>query len=352
MTPLRRKIVAGTALAGSACALVALATGIFRPAAVSASRPIVIKFSHVVADETPKGAAALYFKRLVEERTQRGVLVQVYPNSELYKDKEELEALQLGSVQMVAPSLAKLGPLGIGEFELFDLPFLFDGYASLHRVTDGPVGRQLMARLDEVGLLGLAFWDNGFKEMSADRPLVVPADFRGLRMRIQSSEVLDAQMRALGAIPDAMALSDVYAALASGVVNGTENVASNFLTQKMYEVQAFLTLSDHGYLGYVVVVNQTFWNQLPGSVRSVLDEAMKDATRFANDIAKSENDAALDRVRKEGKTQIIELSPQQREAWRAALSSVHEGFQRRVGKRLLEDAYRAIGSGRTEARRS
>ena len=237
-------------LAGLSVLLIVAVTVVARsPPAVSAAHPIVIKFSHVVAPDTPKGLAARYFKQLVETRTQGRVSVAVYPNSELYKDKEELEALQLGSVQMVAPSLAKLGPLGIKEFELFDLPFLFDSYASLHKVLDGPVGRELMEHFDGAGLRGLAFWDNGFKQMSADRPLRLPSDFQGLRMRIQSSEVLDTQMRALGAVPDEMALSDVRSALASGVVNGTENPASNFYTQDIYKVQPYLTLSDHGYLG-------------------------------------------------------------------------------------------------------
>jgi len=337
---MNRRWVLSSATAVAAAALGAAA---LRSRLPDTGEPLTIKFSHVVAPDTPKGKAADYFKRLVEQRSAGRVQVRVYPDSALYRDKEELEALQLGSVQMVAPSLAKLGPLGIQEFELFDLPFLFDSYAALRKVTNGPVGRQMLERLGDAGLLGLAFWDNGFKLMSANRPLLRPEDFRGLRMRIQASEVLDAQMRALGAIPDATAVSDMYPALASGVADGTENPASNFYTQKIYEVQRFLTLSNHGYLGYVVMVSKAFWTGLPGPVRALLEDCMREATRYEQDIAKSENDAALERIRATGDTQILELTPAQRAEWKAALAGVRTGFQERQGTRLLQEVEQAMG---------
>ena len=270
--------------------------------AVLAQVPIVIKFSHVVAIDTPKGAAADYFKKLAEERTKGRVKVEVYPNSQLYKDKEELEALQLGAVQMLAPSLAKFGPLGAREFEVFDLPYIFDDYAELHKVTQGPIGQALLKKLDSKGILGLAYWDNGFKVMSANKPLRMPEDFKGQKMRIQSSKTLDAQMRALGANPQVMAFSEVYQALQTGVVDGTENPPSNLFTQKMHEVQKFVTLSNHGYLGYAVIVNKKFWDGLPADIRTTLEGAMKDATKFANDVAKKDNDDALAAVKKSGKS--------------------------------------------------
>jgi C4-dicarboxylate-binding protein DctP len=211
-----------------------------------AQAPIVIKFSHVVAPDTPKGQAAERFKLLAEQFTRGRVKVEVYPNSQLYKDKEELEALQLGAVQMLAPSLAKFGPLGVKEFEAFDLPYIFPSKAALYAVTEGEIGRELLSKLQSKGITGLAYWDNGFKVMSANRPLHVPADFRGLRMRIQSSTVLDAQMRALGARPQVTAFSEAYQALETGVVDGTENPPSNMLTQRMHEVQKHLTVSHHG----------------------------------------------------------------------------------------------------------
>src|SRR5471030_692632 len=217
---------------------------------VWAEAPIVIKFSHVVAADTPKGRAAERFKLLAEKATGGRVRVEVYPNSQLYKDKEELEALQLGAVQMLAPSLAKFGPLGVKEFEAFDLPYIFPTKAALYNVTEGEIGKGLLKKLEPKGITGLAYWDSGFKVMSANKPLHNVADFKGLKMRIQSSKVLDAQMRALGAIPQVMAFSELYQALQSGVVDGTEGVPSNFYTQKIYEVQKDITISNHGHLAY------------------------------------------------------------------------------------------------------
>lgn len=310
--------------------------------AANAAEPIVIKFSHVVAPDTPKGKAADYFQKLVAERTQGKVKVEVYPNSQLYKDKEELEALQMGVVQMLAPSLAKFGPLGVREFEVFDLPYLFDGYNSLHQVTQGSLGKELLKKLESKGILGLGFWDNGFKQMSANKPLRMPADFKGLKLRIQSSKILDAQMRTLGANPQVMAFSEVYQALQTGVVDGTENPPSNFYTQKMHEVQKYLTLSDHGYLGYAVIVNKKFWEGLPANIRVELEKSMEEATRYANDIAKQENDNALELVKASGKTKVLTLTPEEKAAWRKTLLTVHE-TQDRVPQELIKRIYQAIG---------
>jgi len=308
-----------------------------------AAGEIVIKFSHVVAQDTPKGKAAEYFKKLAEERTKGKVKVQVYPNSQLYKDKEELEALQLGAVQMLAPSLAKFGPLGVKEFEVFDLPYLFDNYDDLHKVTQGPVGQQLLGKLDSKGIKGLAFWDNGFKHFSANKPLKSPADLKGLKMRIQSSKVLDEQMRALGALPQVMAFSEVYQALQTGVVDGTENPPSNMYTQKMHEVQKHMTTTAHGYLGYAVIVNKRFWDGLPADVRAQLDSAMRDATKYANDIAKKENDADLAKIAKSGKTAIYNPTPAEREAFKKALLPVHAKMAERIGPALIKTIYQQTG---------
>ncbi|WP_137938536.1 TRAP transporter substrate-binding protein [Chitinivorax sp. B] len=316
--------------------------------AVFANNPIVIKFSHVVALDTPKGKAAEHFKKLAEERTKGRVKVEVYPNSQLYKDKEELEALQLGAVQMLAPSLAKFGPLGVKEFEVFDLPYIFDNYAELHKVTQGPIGASLLAKLESKGIKGLAFWDNGFKQFSANKPLKKPEDFKGLKMRIQSSKVLDAEMRALSANPQVMAFSEVYQALQTGVVDGTENPPSNFYTQKMHEVQKHMTISDHGYLGYAVIVNKKFWDSLPGDIRPALEGAMKDATKYANDIAKSENDSDVDNIKKSGKTQVVTLTADERKALKRALTPVHKQMESRIGKELIESIYKETGFNANE----
>ena len=303
--------------------------------AATAQEPIVIKFSHVVAPETPKGKGAERFKELAEQRTGGKVKVEVYPNSQLYKDKEELEALQLGAVQMLAPSLAKFGPLGAKEFEIFDLPYIFPCKAALVKVTTGQIGKQLFQKLETKGITGLAYWDNGFKIMSANKPLHATADFKGLKMRIQSSKVLDAQMRTLGALPQVMAFSEVYQALQTGVVDGTENPPSNMYTQKMHEVQSHATLSNHGYLGYAVIVNKKFWDGLPADVRTQLDSAMKDASEYANNIAQEENDKALEAMKAAGKTKFYELTKEERASWRQAMIPVHEDMASRVGKELL-----------------
>ena len=306
-----------------------------------AQQPIVIQFSHVVTPDTPKGKAAERFKQLAEERTKGRVKVEVYPNSQLYKDKEELEMLQLGSVQMLAPSLAKFGPLGAREFEAFDLPYLFASYEELHKVTDGAIGAGLLKKLEAKGIVGLAYWDNGFKAMTANKPLRKPEDMRGLKVRIQSSKVLDAQMRAVGAIPQVMAFSEVYQALQTGVVDGTENTASNIYTQKMHEVQKFLTVTDHGYVGYAVIVNKKFWDGLPPDIRTTLEGAIRDATSYGNHIAKQENDAALEAIKKSGKTQIIALTPEEKHAWKAALLPVHNQMADKIGKDLIQAIYKA-----------
>jgi len=308
-----------------------------------AQQPIVIKFSHVVALDTPKGKAAEYFKKLAEERTKGRVKVEVYPNSTLYKDGEEMEALQLGSVQMLAPSVAKFGPLGVREFEVFDLPYIFDNFDELHKVTGGPVGKKLFGKLETKGIVGLAFWDNGFKDMSANKPIKVPADYKGMKMRIQSSKVLGDQMKALGAIPQVMAFSEVYQALQTGVVDGTENPPSNFYTQKMNEVQKYLAMTDHGVIEYAVIANKKFWDGLPADIRTTLEGAMKDATKYANDIAKKENDDALDAVRKAGKTQILTLTADEKNQMKKALIPVHKDNEGRIGKEIIAEVYNETG---------
>jgi C4-dicarboxylate-binding protein DctP len=309
----------------------------------SAQQPMVIKFSHVVAIDTPKGKAAEFFARRANELSMGAVRVEVYANSTLYKDREEMQALQLGAVQMLAPSLAKFSPLGVKEFEVFDLPFIFDNTAELHKVTQGPLGAALLARLEPRGIKGLAFWDNGFKSFSANRPLRTPLDFNGLKMRIQSSKVLESQMRALGALPQVMAFSEVYQALQTGVVDGTENPHSNLYTQKMYEVQAHVTLSDHGYLGYAVITNKKFWDSLPAGIRGQLGQAMKEATVYANRIAQEENDNALAKVRASGKTQVHTLTAAERAELKRVLVRTHGEMAARIGQETIDAIYRETG---------
>ena len=308
-----------------------------------AQQPIVIKFSHVVAADTPKGKAAEMFAKKASELTGGRVKVEVYANSTLYKDKEEMEALQLGAVQMLAPSLAKFGPLGVKEFEVFDLPFIFSSYDDLRKVTNGAVGKQLLSKLEPKGIRGLAYWDNGFKSFSLNSPIKSPADLKGKKLRIQSSKVLEEQIRAVGGLPQVMAFSEVYQALQTGVVDGTENPISNLYTQKMHEVQKHLTITDHGYLGYAVIVNKKFWDGLPADIRKQLDDAMEQATRYANQIAKVENDSSLEAVKKSGKTTVYVPTKEERLAFKKAMVPVHQKMEGRVGKEVIQAVYKDIG---------
>ena len=306
------------------------------------AEPIVIKFSHVVAQDTPKGLAADFIKKRAEELTQGKVTVEVYPNSQLYKDKEEMEALQLGAVQMLAPSLAKFGPLGVKDFEVFDLPFIFNDYDDLHKVTKGPAGKALLDKLAPKGILGLAYWDNGFKSFSANSPMKTPADLKGKKFRIQNSKVLEEQMRTIKAIPQMLAFSEVYQALQTGVVDGAENPISNFYTQKMHEVQKYMTITNHGYLGYAVIVNKKFWEGLPADIRTQLETALNEATDYANKIAKEMNDRDLASVKASGKTEVTTLTPEERAAFKAAMLPVHDKMASRIGKETIESFYQAV----------
>ena len=312
-------------------------------AGLSVHAQTIIKFSHVVAADTPKGKASEFFAKKAAELTKGKVKVEVYANSALYKDKEEMEALQMGSVQMLAPSLAKFGPLGVKEFEAFDLPFIFDDRTELHKITQGPVGAALLTKLESRGIKGLAYWDNGFKSFSANSPLKTVADYKGKKYRIQSSKVLEEEIRAVGGIPQVIAFGETYQALQTGVVDGTENPPSNFYTQKMHEVQKHLSLTNHGYLGYAVIVNKKFWEALPADVRTPLMQAMNEATAYANQIAQEENDKALESVKASGKTTIYTPTAEERLALKKAMAPVHIKMADRVGKDTLQQIYQATG---------
>jgi len=302
----------------------------------AAQQPIVIKFSHVVANDTPKGKGALKFKELAEKYTNGRVRVEVYPNSSLYKDKEEIEALQLGSVQMLAPSTAKFAPLGVKEFEALDLPWLFKDDATYDKAMKGPVGQWLFKKLQAKNITGLAYWDNGFHMVSSNRPLLNPTDFQGLKIRISGSKIADQYFRNVGSIPQIMAFSEVYQALQTGVVDGCENTPSNYLTQKFHEVQKDITVSYHAHLQYAVIVNTKFWNGLPPDIRKELDKAMAEATDYTNSIATKENTDALAEIKKSGKTTLHYLTPEQKLAWQKAMAPTYTWAKGRVGQEVLD----------------
>ncbi len=317
-----------------------------RPAATAQdAAPIVIKFSHVAAPQAHKSLGAERFKELAERYTNGRVRIALYPNSQLYKDKEELEALQLGAVEMLAPSLSKFGPLGIKQFEVFDLPYLFRDTDELAKVTHGPIGRELMELLEPKGIVGLGYWNNGFKILSANRPLLKPDDLLGLKLRIQSSRVIEEQMTALGAMPQVMAFSEAYQALSSGVVDGTENPPSNMFNQKMFQVQRHATLTWHGFLGYAVIVNRDFWNGLPPDIRDALRRAFDEATPHANALAADENSEALDDMLKAGKTVFHTPTESELQDWKRALHPVRNSMADRVGRDLVARIERLLESG-------
>lgn len=332
---MRRRPLLGAIAAG----LAALPPG----GTARAARPqLLLRFSHVVAPDTPKGQMALQFQRLVAQRSAGRIRVEVYPDSQLYGDEDELEALRLGAVELIAPSLSKFGQAGLPEFEVFDLPFLFDDLAQVHRVTQGEVGQRLLQRLSRQQMLGLGFMDNGFKHMSADRALRFPADFRGLRLRVQASRVLVAQMRALGAEAVVLPFGETRRALQSGVVDGAENPLSNFMTQGLHQLQTDLTLTRHGYLGYAVVSHPRFWDSLAAADRELLSQALAEAVAFGNRVSAELDHAALERLRRLPRLRLHELRPVERAALKQAAQPVYRSFEQRVGADLLAEVRRAI----------
>lgn len=308
----------------------------------AAPQAFTLRLSHVVAEDTPKGLAALRFAALVQERSGGRIAVSIHPEGQLYGDHDEVQALQLGAVEILAPSLSKFGRIGFPEFELFDLPFFFPDVASVRRITQGPLGQRMLARLARQRLVGLGFMDNGFKHMSANRSLVEPHDFVGQRMRIQASRVIAAQMRALGAQPVTLAFSETREALAVGVVDGTENPISNFWTQGMHEVQTDLSLTQHGYLGYAVVTSQRFWSALHADDRTLVADAMREALAFGNQIADTQNDKALEALRGYGKTRIHQPGRAQTARLQSAVQSVHAALAQRIGTQWLDGAREAL----------
>jgi C4-dicarboxylate-binding protein DctP len=328
---LRRTLLA-TAVATSAMAL---------PFAASAQAPIVIKFSHVVAEQTPKGQGAMKFKELVEKKFPGRVQVQVFPSSQLFGDAKELEALLLGDVQFIAPSLSKFDRY-TKKIAVFDLPFLFDNIEAVDRFQSGPQGQALLTSMTNRGLLGLGYWHNGMKQISTNKDkLSRPEDVKGLKFRIQASDVLEAQFRALGANPQKMAFSEVYQALQTGVVDGQENTWSNIYSQKFHEVQKTITESNHGVIDYMIVTNVKWWEGLPVDIRTGLTEAMTQATAHANKLAADINQADRKKIADAGKAKIQTLSKEDVAAWRKAMEPVWKKFEPNIGRDLIDAAMKS-----------
>ncbi|MBB4821451.1 C4-dicarboxylate-binding protein DctP [Pseudomonas alcaligenes] len=302
-----------------------------------AADPITIKFAHVVADNTPKGQGALLFKKLAEERLPGKVKVEVYPNSSLFGDGKEMEALLLGDVQMLAPSLAKFEQYS-KPVQIFDLPFLFEDIAAVDRFQQGAAGQKLLASMEAKNITGLAYWHNGMKVMSANKAVREPKDVRGLKFRVQTSAVLEEQFKAVRANPRKMSFAEVYQGLQTGVVNGTENTWSNYQSQKVHEVQKYITESSHGLVDYMVIANTRFWNGLPEDVRNELREIMIEVTAEVNKQADALNQSAKQAIAASGTSEIIELTPEQRNEWREAMKPVWKKFEAEIGPDLIKAA--------------
>ncbi|MGB5792648.1 TRAP transporter substrate-binding protein [Poseidonibacter sp.] len=301
-----------------------------------------LKFSHVVSPNTPKGKAADFFEKRLEELSGGKIDVQVYPSSQLYKDNAVLKALRLNSVQMAAPSFSKFGKI-VPQLALFDLPFIFKDLDHLHRVQDGEVGQKLKSMVTEKGIVALNFWDNGFKQLTSNqKPLLNPEDAAGQKFRIMSSKVLEAQFHAVGANPQMMPFSEVYSGLQQGVIDAAENPVSNIYTKKFHEVQKYLSISDHGYLGYLVVMSKKFWKSLPADLQKNVTQAMNEATEKEREYAKELNDSQLELIKeyaaKTGKLEIYTLTDAQKEAWRKSVSKIYPEFysDKKIGKDLIE----------------
>ena len=300
----------------------------------------VIKFPHVTAPATPKGQTAQRFKELAEARFPGRVRVEVYPSAQLMEDSDAIEALAFGEVQMIAASLSLFDRF-THRFQIFDLPFLFPDLDAVERFQRSPMGRTLLGSLSDEGMLGLEFWHNGMKQIGAPRPLRVPADAAGLKFRIMESDILQAQVQAFGGSPQKMAFGEVYQALQTGTVDAQENTWSNMYSSKFYEVQPFITETNHGYIGYFVATNRDFWESLPADIRSGLEEILDDVTEWGNARAAEINRADKQKIAESGRSQIIELTPDELAAWRQAMLPVWDEFRDAIGPDLIEAAQRA-----------
>ncbi|OPX01386.1 TRAP transporter substrate-binding protein [Geobacillus sp. LEMMY01] len=300
-------------------------------------KQIIIYFSHVVAENTPKGLAAQKFAELVEQKTNGRVKVEVFPNGSLYSDGEELDALLRGDVQMIAPSFSKVTEL-VPEWQVLDLPFLFRDEDDVRRVFTGKVGAELLRMLEAKGIKGMAFWSNGFKQMmGTTRPLIAPDDFRGLRFRIMQSEVIEKQFRLLGGEPIAVSFDRVYRALEQHKFDGQENTISNIYSKGFYKFQPYITISNHGYLGYAVMMNQSFWDSLPKDIQQKITEAMAEATHWNLQQSKEQNERELKQLERQEGVHLYMLSETEKKKWQQKFAPLYEEFTRQFGSKLLNE---------------
>ncbi|MPY24802.1 TRAP transporter substrate-binding protein [Shewanella psychropiezotolerans] len=299
--------------------------------------PVEIKFSHVVAKNTPKGQMALKFKELVEQRLPGEYQVNVFPNSQLFGDNNEISALLLNDIQFVAPSLSKFERY-TKKLQLFDLPFLFENMDSVDRFQQSDAGLKLLNAMKRKGIVGLGYLHNGMKQFSASSPLVVPADARGKKFRIMASDVLAAQFLTLDAIPVKKPFSEVFTLLQTRAIDGQENTWSNIYSKKFFEVQGYITESNHGVLDYMVVTSNTFWKSLPDDKREIIKSSLDEAIAFGNQIAAAKVKKDRESIITSKRSKVIELTPEQRNLWVESMRPVWSQFEAKIGKDLIQAA--------------
>jgi C4-dicarboxylate-binding protein DctP len=329
------KLCAISAIAFALAAVPAMAD----PAGCDAGE-IVIKFSHVTnTDKHPKGIAAELLKTRINKEMDGKACMEVYPNSTLYTDEKVIEAMLQGDVQMAAPSLSLFEPI-TKKFRLFDLPFRFKDVAAVDRFQQGDIGQEMLKVMEKRGVTGLGFWHNGMKQLSANKPLLEPSDAKGLKFRVQPSDVLIAQMKALGATAQPMAFAEVYGALQTGVVDGQENTWSNIYGQKFYEVQDGITETNHGIIDYMVVTSTDWWNGLDPAIRDQIKTILDEVTKERNAANGQVDEDAKALILKAGAT-IRELTPEQRKDWVDAMKPVWDEFKDQIGEDNIKAAQAA-----------
>ena len=327
--------------------LAVAAAGLF--AAGAAQAEYVIKFSHVVSPQTPKGVAAEYFAEQVNKRLAGKVRVEVFPNSQLYDDSKVMEAMRLSEGKtgiMAAPSLSKFVKFS-NRLQAFDLPFLFGSLADVHKLADSELADKMVAPMEDKGVKGLAFWDNGMKVFSirGDKPLRdPPGDFKGKKFRIQTSDVHSAMVEALGGTPQELPFKEVYTALGQGVVDGQENAWANVYSKKFHEVQDYISVTNHGYLGYLVVVSTEFWNGMPADLRKQVAAILREATEVNRKAAAEADTEERNKVAAAGYAKIVDLTPAEIAKWRAITASVEDKFRDEIGADLLKEIHALLGN--------
>lgn len=305
--------------------------------ASSAMAETVLKFSHVVADDTPKGQAALKFKELVESRSNGAYKVEIFPNSQLYNDDKVLEGLLLGDVHFAAPALSKFDRI-TKKLQVFDLPFLFKDMAAVERFQQSPAGQELLKSVEAKGLVGLGYIHQSLKQFSGNAPIQKPEDLKGKKMRVMASDVLAAQMDQVGALPVKKPFSEVFTLLQTKAIDGQESPWSNTFSQKFFEVQSHITESNHGLLDYMVITSKKFWEGLSDTDRDMLKKAMDEAIAHGNGLAAEIDVRDRKRIAESGMTKIVELTPEERAQWVEVMRPVWGKFEKEIGKELIEAA--------------